>query len=88
MVAITPVADVLQIMFLCQDKSATRPSFVLNREEFEVLFRNVQKEDEGVYEVEVTEADGKVNKFNYVLVVLGNATYICIRERQICTDTT
>ena len=44
----------------------------MNRDEFEVFFRNVNREDEGEYEVEVTRPDGAKKKFNYVLVVLGN----------------
>ena len=47
--------------------------------ELEVLFRNVSKEDEGMYEVKVTENDGKVRTFNYMLVVMGKC-YSCIKR--------
>ena len=49
--------------------------------ELEVLFRNVTKEDEGMYEVKVTENDGKVRTFNYMLVVMGESFYLYQAQR-------
>ena len=55
-----------------QDVSGTHPSFALNRDAFEVLFKNVKREDEGLYEVKVKDKAGRVKKtFNYVMIVMG-----------------
>lgn len=57
-----------------QGNLASRPTFSLNQDEFEVLFKRVNREDEGIYEVKVAEKDGSIRKFNYVLVVLGSVS--------------
>ena len=55
-----------------QDVSGTHPSFVLNRDDFEVLFKNVKREDEGLYTVTVKDQAGRVKKtFNYIMIVMG-----------------